>query len=220
MNRPISRSGSRALGLGIMAAAAIMLATATAEARPRHDHHGGHRGSSFSVHIGYGPGYFVPRLPLGYARVGVGGMNYFYSGGIFYGSAPRGYVMVGAPIGAVVHTLPPAYEVVMMGPATYYQSGAAWYSWDPGVGGYRVVSPPPAPPDVGTEYAANEVYFYPARGQDERQQEQDRYECHRWAVGESRFDPSVSQQPDNVHRYKDYQRAITACLVGRGYTAG
>lgn len=203
-----------------LVALAVSLSCADAAARPRH-HHGGHHGSRFSVFIGYGPGYFVPRLPPGYARVGVGGLSYFYAGGIFYGPAPGGYVMVGAPIGAVVPVLPPVYEVVVAGPATYYQAGAAWYAWDPMVGGYRVVSPPqPPPPGVAARSAANEIYFYPARGQDERQQQQDRYECHQWAVGESHFDPSVSQQPDNLQRYRDYQRAITACLVGRGYTAG
>ena len=34
-----------------------------------------------------------------------------------------------------------------------------------------------------------ELYIYPARGQSEQQQADDRYECHRWAVGETDYDP-------------------------------
>lgn len=39
------------------------------------------------------------------------------------------------------------------------------------------------------------VYVYPAGGQDERQLDRDRYECHRWAVRQSSFDPSLPGLP-------------------------
>ena len=35
------------------------------------------------------------------------------------------------------------------------------------------------------------VYFYPAAGQSEAQQDRDRYDCHLWAVKQSGFDPSL-----------------------------
>jgi hypothetical protein len=34
------------------------------------------------------------------------------------------------------------------------------------------------------------VYFYANNGQSAEQQDRDRYECHRWAVGQTGFDPS------------------------------
>jgi hypothetical protein len=40
---------------------------------------------------------------------------------------------------------------------------------------------------------ADDLLIYPAKGQTTDQQEKDRYECHRWAVGQSGFDPSKSQ---------------------------
>lgn len=40
-----------------------------------------------------------------------------------------------------------------------------------------------------------QVYVYPAGGQDERQLDRDRYECHRWAVRQSGFDPSLPGLP-------------------------
>lgn len=46
--------------------------------------------------------------------------------------------------------------------------------------------PPPTSP---------EVFVYPAGGQDERQLDRDRYECHLWAVRQSQFDPSLPGLP-------------------------
>jgi uncharacterized protein YcfJ len=36
---------------------------------------------------------------------------------------------------------------------------------------------------------AQDMYVYPAKGQSEQQLSTDRYECHRWAVAETGFDP-------------------------------
>jgi hypothetical protein len=52
------------------------------------------------------------------------------------------------------------------------------------------VAPPPPTPNQQAE-----VYVYPAGGQDERQLDRDRYECHRWAVRQSGFDPSLPGLP-------------------------
>jgi hypothetical protein len=54
------------------------------------------------------------------------------------------------------------------------------------------------------------------------QQSRDRYECHRWAVSQTGFDPTQSQggvsESQVGTKRSDYMRAITACLEGRGYT--
>lgn len=56
-----------------------------------------------------------------------------------------------------------------------------------------VVAPPvaraPLPPPV---LAPAPMYFYPERGQDAPLQERDRYECYRWAAGQSGFDPGMT----------------------------
>ncbi|PPE65096.1 glycine zipper family protein [Caldimonas caldifontis] len=36
------------------------------------------------------------------------------------------------------------------------------------------------------------LYFYPMRGQDERTQQRDRYECYRWASDQTRSDPGMT----------------------------
>jgi hypothetical protein len=53
----------------------------------------------------------------------------------------------------------------------------------------QVAAPPPPPEEQA------QVFVYPAAGQDERQLDRDRYECHRWAVRQSEFDPSLPGIP-------------------------
>lgn len=49
--------------------------------------------------------------------------------------------------------------------------------------------------------AAPQLYFYPKQGQSPERQDRDRYECYRWAVRQSHFDPSRSEvaPPQRVH---------------------
>lgn len=44
---------------------------------------------------------------------------------------------------------------------------------------------------------AQETFYYPPANRTEAQQKQDRYECHEWAVAQSKFDPvnAASAQP-------------------------
>ncbi|PIP09098.1 MAG: hypothetical protein COX51_00540 [Syntrophobacteraceae bacterium CG23_combo_of_CG06-09_8_20_14_all_50_8] len=70
--------------------------------------------------------------------------------------------------------------------------------------------------------SAERIFIYPRQGQTEKQQATDRYECHRWAVGQTGYDPT--QPPAGLPEAQlskkrgDYQRAQAACLGGRGYT--
>lgn len=41
--------------------------------------------------------------------------------------------------------------------------------------------------------AQTDMFIYPAKGQDQAQQDKDRYECHSWAVQQTGFDPSKPQ---------------------------
>jgi len=59
---------------------------------------------------------------------------------MFYRSTPAGYVVVPAPMGAVVPALPPGYTIVYMGGMPYYYYGNAYYAAAPN--GYVVTAPP------------------------------------------------------------------------------
>ena len=65
------------------------------------------------------------------------------------------------------------------------------------------------------------VIVDPRNGQSTEQQASDRYECYRFAVAESGFDPLASNGGASsgaaAQRSADYSRAQAACLEGRGY---
>ena len=72
-----------------------------------------------------------------YTEVVVGPDRYYYDRGIFYTGAPGSYVAVGAPVGAVVYTIPAGYEQVEIEGATYFVYQDVYYR--PARGGYEVV---------------------------------------------------------------------------------
>lgn len=226
---------------GALLVAVCMLSIGTAQADPRdrdHDRHGGrgpgqrpgwdHMDGRFN-HNQYYPsrGIYVHDLPRD--RVFVRGPRdrYWYSGGVWYSSGPRGYLVVGAPIGLFVPVLPPYYTTVWVGGAPYYYANDSYYVWRESDQQYEVVAPPdenaastdapPAPPSP-----TGDVFIYPKNGQSEEDQARDKYECHKWAQNESGFDPTqvnggVPPEQANGKRAA-YQRAMGACLEGRGYS--
>jgi len=172
-------------------------------------------------------GYYVRDLPR--ERVYVRGprSSYWYSGGVWYSNGPRGYVVVGAPVGLYVPVLPPYYTTVWVRGAPYYYANDSYYVWRETDQQYEVVDPPdesaastdaPPPPPSPT----GDVFIYPKNGQSEEDQARDKYECHKWAQNESGFDPTqanggVPPEQANTKRAA-YQRAMGACLEGRGYS--
>jgi hypothetical protein len=146
--------------------------------------------------------------------------RYYYAGGVWY--APRGphYVVVAAPVGVFVPVLPPAYTTVWVSGAPYYYANDTYYSWDAAQNGYEVVEPP-AGQEGPPAAAADELFVYPQNGQSEQQTATDRYECHKWAALQSGLDPTQASGAANSSEPTadppDYQRAMKACLEGRGY---
>jgi hypothetical protein len=55
-----------------------------------------------------------------------------------------------------------------------------------------------------------EVFVYAAQGQSDQQLDRDRYECHKWSVAQSGYDPSAPAQPAT------YQPAPVVRLPPRG----
>ena len=71
--------------------------------------------------------------------------------------------------------------------------------------------------------ATEKHFIYPRLGQSEKQQADDQYQCNRWAVGQTGFDPTdTSSRGADAggasNRLNEYWRAMGACLEGRGYT--
>ncbi len=172
--------------------------------------------------------YYPPRgtvlrsLPDGYRPYYRGGNRFYFSGGIWY--APRGpeFIVVSPPPGVVISVLPPYYSTVWIGGAPYYYADDVYYTWQPDQNGYAVVDPPddadaPSPPP---DSAQSDLIIYPKNGQTKEQQSADQFECHNWAKGQTGFDPTQPGGgiPGNADAARsNYNRAMSACLQGRGY---
>jgi hypothetical protein len=171
------------------------------------------------IRVHYHPiGYRVSVLPSSYIRIYVGSYPYFYFSGVFYRSYSGGYIVVRAPIGAVISVLPIGFIEFYLGGVTYYYVNDTYYIWDEARLAYIVVEKPNGAESAIAEATEGRLFAYPKQGQTEEQQARDRYECHRWAVRESRVDPTVDDEGSITRRDRDnYRRALAACLEGRGY---
>lgn len=169
------------------------------------------------------PGLFVDRLPRDRIVVRHHDDHYFFDAGIWYRPSGSRFVVVVPPIGLRVSILPPFYTTLWVGGLPYYYADGVYYSWRPSERNYVVVEPPREADVVYQPPEQEPVFIYPKAGQSEQQQATDRYECHRWAVGQTGFDPTQPGQsglpPERyAERNADYQRASRACLEARDYS--
>jgi len=167
-------------------------------------------------------------IPGDHRAVMHGHSRYYSSHGVWYRPYRGRYVVVAPPIGLFVPFLPIAYTTIWMSGIPYYYANETYYTQT--AGGYVVVEPPqgevsetPSDTQQSKESTENKMFIYPRKGQSEKQQANDRYECHSWAVGETNYDPTriPSGIPDDqiMQKREDYQRAMGSCLDSRGYTA-
>jgi hypothetical protein len=138
-----------------------------------------------------------------------------------------------------------AYATYWYGGVPYYYANDVYYTYNPSYEGYVATDPPPvadssgsagdgaapgavqngAPNDAGAPNAAQsgapapgagggavpgQIFMYPKNGQSAEQQATDKAQCQQWAA----------QQAGQVAQNgSDYQRAMAACVEGRGYSA-
>jgi hypothetical protein len=81
-------------------------------------------------------------LPERAITISVGDETYYYSHGSFYKMVERiqKYILVPAPIGAVVFKIPKGYQLMVIDGVSYYQYGGVFYKRV--LDGYRVIYPP------------------------------------------------------------------------------
>lgn len=127
--------------------------------------------------------------------------------------------------------LPPGCRTFRYGGTSYYYANDLYYTWSSSRHGYVVTDPPPVlegnAPDVETAESksadgadARRIHIYPRNGQSEEQTAADRFECHRWAVEQTGFDPTLgARQAEDAAGPSDYRRALIACLDRRGFSA-
>ena len=108
-----------------------------------------------------------------------------------------------------------AYSGVTYSPPVYYS---------PGYVAPAVTYVQPAPvvrysaPPVAVASSSLNVVAYPAKGQSEARQRQDRQECEAWAMNQSGLDPDNITEYTTTASAESYTRAMGACFKGRGYS--
>ena len=224
--RSEARPAPRAIGAPVAAGAPLAGASAAA---PRAAFDG--RGQVLDQRYNHGryyppSGTVVSSLPSGYRPYFHGNDRYYFNGGIWYAPRGSGFVVVTPPVGLVISVLPPYYSTVWIGGVPYYYADSVYYTAASDQNGYEVVSPPdgadqPASPPPDTSSAQGDLIIYPKDGQSKDQEAADQYECNNWAKGQTGFDPTQpggGVQSGDVNSIRNnYDRAMSACLQGRGY---
>jgi hypothetical protein len=225
-----TRRGLLAMTAGILFVAQL---GAAVYAGPEHIGHPGDRvfdGRGRVLDGRYNHGHFYPAigasvhaLPDGYHPYFWGGRPFYFAGGVWYAPGGPGFVVVRPPAGLIVSVLPPDYTTVWIGGMPYYYANEVYYSWNSAQNGYVVVDPPADAdhPTAAPAGGAEDLFIYPKNGQTSDQQAADRYECHSWAKSQTHFDPTaagggVPANQSGAAR-SSYNRAMSACLTGRGY---
>ena len=213
MKKQVTFNAIALLVLGLL----VFVPDANAAQKDRRDH----RPAATKLHAPaarfHAIGHKVKALPAGHRRITVGGASYYYHGGIFYRPQGSTYVVINAPIGARVAGLPAGYVSFSIGTRRYYHVNATYYIYEPATQEYVVVAQPDGAEEAMTAAEpAGQLFVYPNEGQSDEQIRQDRYECYVWASERSGFDPALPDQPAEYQ--SDYDRALSACLAGRGYT--
>lgn len=167
----------------------------------------------------YRPGYVIDRFPERNYRVPYRGQDYFFSGGYWYRPQGTRYVVVTPPYGIRVHYLPDYAREVWVGSALFFLAAGAYYTYEASSQQYVVVAPPTAVPAPQPQPQGNgyDVVAYPANGQSPAQVQQDGYDCYRWAVQQSGFDPQTVTYAPAPAVVQTYRQAQGNCLTSRGY---
>ncbi len=194
--------------------------------RPDAGRPGGH-GDGWGSGPRYRPGYQIDRMPGGYSRVPWHGSDYYYSGGYWYRPQGPRYIVVAPPRGARVRYLPDYAQQVWLGSALFFLAAGTYYTYEQSTQEYVVAEPPqnvepvygpetmPPPQQPSNPY---DVIAYPANGQTQQQVEQDRYDCYRYAVQQSNFDPASATYQPAPEVVGIFRQAMAGCYASRGYS--
>jgi hypothetical protein len=139
-------------------------------------------------------GFFIAAIATTAIIVSVENHQYHYDHGVYYAPSNGGYTVVQAPVGAVITTLPPGYQTVVVsgsGGTTVdnYYYGGTYYERESN--GYRVV-----PPTAGTI-----ITDMPAGGKEVRMGDVTYVQ-----VGDTYYQP-VQQNGQNVYEVVDVEAA-------------
>jgi len=165
-------------------------------------------------------GQVVREIPRNHRAVVYRGARYYFYDGAWYRPNGGRFAVIAPPLGLFVGFLPLYYATIWVSGVPYYYANEVYYAHY--ADGYKVVAPPLENTVSQTPPPAEQLFIYPRNGQNEKQQADDRYQCHSWAVSQTGYDPTQPQPGSStaqgIDKHADYNRAMAACLDGRGYT--
>jgi hypothetical protein len=178
----------------------------TLDRRHSHDHYYPNRG------------YMVQSLPHGTMVIGFNGMQLYYNAGVWMRQQRNGFMVISPPVGVYVPRLPPAYTAIVINGAQYFYANDVYYAAAKEYG-FQVVGAPSDAivvqpvqsypnPSIPQPSGIPEPIIYPRQGQGPQQRSIDLQECKIWAVN----------QPGATSNADIFQRALGACMDGRGYS--
>ncbi len=88
----------------------------------------------------YRPGHRIKTLPWGHSNTHINNNKYFFYEGFFYSPSNLGYIIVNAPIGAIVASLPRFHQIFYWANQPYFYANNTYYRRHPN--GYIVVPNP------------------------------------------------------------------------------
>ncbi|MDE1166793.1 MAG: glycine zipper family protein [Pseudomonas sp.] len=168
----------------------------------------------------YRPGQMIERFPGQEYRVPYRGQDFFYSGGYWYRPLGTRYEVVTPPYGIRTRYIPDYAQEMWIGGALFFVAAGSYYQWQDDSQDYVVVNPPQQPVQVQQQEqqaSPYDVASYPAYGQSPEQVQQDRYDCYRWAVEQTHFDPASATYAPDPSVVASFRNATASCLSGRGY---
>ncbi len=193
-----------------LALASLVATNADADGRVGYGHHGHNHGGGHYFWWGAALGAALT-FPFYYSRYWENPGPYYYSP--YYGPGPTVYVnppvYVQRPQSYVVPetqpktvvTQSPSSGVIELGPVSALPPASSYV----------------APSPDSDQGPSGQSFVYPSKGQSPQQQANDRYECNRWAINESGYDPDLRTHRNPETGPVAYGRALSACLDGRGY---
>jgi hypothetical protein len=182
------------------------------------------RGAAFSV-IAPPIGLVVASLPASATAVVSAGRPYLYANDVYYRPRPDlgGYEVVNDPVEPASEPAAATAGTTSVGVAVMPVAATVANAPSPPVSAPVAAAPaaPVAPVMALAAAVAPTPSPSPAAPPSVDQQARDRYECYRFAVTQTGFDPlrtpTGPAAADIAQRQSAYERAQAACFEGRGY---
>ena len=157
-------------------------------------------------------GVVIPRPPARATYFEVAGKPYFYADDVFYRARPDGsYEVVNDPQDEIAENAaaPPDSS---SSPVASAASSADESQIE------LTTRPDPDPAAPTTPGNPTQITIHPRNGQSADQEAVDRYECYRFGVAQSGYDPLATHGAASGRNAPGFSRAQAECLEGRGYS--